>query len=197
MNTLQKVRAVEKLFGKLEKNVQKLKNNTGIHCIENCVHCCTTPRIQATSLEFYPLAYHLYKTGKAEAIIHTIEQINNPAICPVLNHLSLDGRRSGCENYEHRGLICRLFAYNHATDKYDRRRLSACKPIRLVQAQELERANEILRKKVLGPKASAYYSRLQFIDFNEAQRLYPIGQAIKTALESIVTYFHYSGKKAM
>lgn len=197
MNIHQKVRAVEKLFKMLEKDVQKLQKETGIHCIENCIHCCTTPRIQSTSLEFFPLAYHMLKTGQAESLMNTIEQINNSSICPLLNHLSIEGRRPGCGQYEQRGLICRLFSYNHATDKYGRRRISACKPIRLAQPQELDRTNQILQTKPLGPKASAYYSRLQFIDFNEAQKLYPIGEAIKIALETIITYFHYSGKKAM
>ncbi|WP_340114962.1 hypothetical protein [Maribellus mangrovi] len=197
MNIQQKVRAVEKLFKMLDKDVQKLQNATGIHCIGNCINCCTTPRIQATALEFYPLAYHLFKTGQAENILSTIGQINNPTICPNLSYLSAEGSRPGCANYDHRGLICRLFSYNHATDKYGRRRISACKPIRLAQPQELEKANQILQKKALGPKAGNYYSRLQFIDFNEAQKFYPVGDAIKIALETMATYFHYSGKRAI
>ena len=126
MKLQQKVRAVEKLYKVLEKDIQKLQKETGIHCIENCIHCCTTPRIQATSIEFYPLAFYLYKTGQAEAMMDKIGQLNNPTICPVLNHLSIEGSRPGCGHYEHRGLICRLFSYNHATDKFGRRRISAC-----------------------------------------------------------------------
>lgn len=197
MKIQQKVRAVEKLFKTLEKDVQKLQKETGIHCIPNCIHCCTTPRIQATSIEFYPLAYYLYKSGQAEAMMEKIDQLNDTSICPVLNHLSIEGSRPGCGHYAYRGLICRLFSYNYATDKFGRRRISACKPIRLDQPQELDKTNQILLKKPLGPKASAYYSRLQFIDYSEAQRLYPIGEAIKIALETVITYFHYSGKKAM
>ncbi len=197
MNIQQKVRAVEKLYKMLDKDVQKLQDATGIHCIENCINCCTTPRIQATSLEFFPLAYHLFKTGQAETILNAIGQIDNPSICPLLNALSVEGSRRGCTQYQHRGLICRLFSYNHTTDKYGRCRISACKPIRLAQPHELEKTNQILQKKVIGPKASNYYSRLQFIDFSEAQKFYPIGDAIKIALETIVTYYHYKGKRAI
>jgi len=105
--------------------------------------------------------------------------------------------RPGCTNYEHRGLICRLFTYNHTTDKYGRRRIAACKAIRLQQPDELTLTNEILAKKPIGPKASNYYSQLQFIDFNEAQRLYPIGEAIRVAIETVLTDFHYRGNTAI
>ncbi len=197
MTVLQKVRAVEKLFGALDRDIQKLRRKTGIGCIENCVHCCTTPRITATEMEFYPLAYHLYKSGQADSMIARIEQIDNVTICPILNHLTVDGSRAGCSMYEHRGLICRLFAYNYETDKHGRRRLSACKPIRLAQPTQLDTANKILAEKVLGPRASGYYSRLQFIDLNRTRELYPIGQAIRQAIETVVTDFHYRGKKVV
>ncbi len=197
MNLIRKVRAVEKLFNTLEKDIHILQKNTGISCIENCIKCCTTPRIMATALEFYPLAYYLYKTGQAESILEKIGQINDSSICPVLNHLTLDESRPGCMHYNHRGLICRLFAYNYGTDKYGIRRINACKPIRLEQPQQLEKANVLLKINPIGPKASNYYSQLQTIDFNEAQILYPIGKAVQTAIETIISNFHYRRGKAM
>lgn len=197
MNTLQKVRAVERLFKTLEKDIKQIQDQTGISCVRNCIKCCTTPRIEATALEFYPLAYHLFKTGQSENIIAKIEQTDNYTICPVLNNFTIDELSPGCNHYDQRGLICRLFSYNYGTDKYGRRRINACKTIRVEQPQQLDIANQLLQIKALGPKASNYYSWLQFIDFNEAHRLYPIGKAIKTAIETVITYFHYSGKKAM
>jgi len=197
MNVLGKVRAIERLFKTLENEIQKLQLQTGIHCVENCIKCCTTPRIEATALEFYPLAYHLYKTGQAENFLAKIEQINSPSVCPALNNLTLDGTRPGCSHYAYRGLICRLFTYNYSTDKYGLRRISACKTIRLNQARQLDMANEILLNKPLGPKASDYYSQLQSIDFHEAHMLYPIGEAIKTAVEKILNDAYYRGNKAI
>ncbi len=197
MDIVRKARAVEKLFKSLEKDIAKLQSQTGIHCIENCIKCCTTPKIVATALEFYPFALHLYYSGQAESFLATIELINNQTICPVLENLSIDGSRIGCKHYDYRGLICRLFAYNHTTDKYGRRRVAACKSIQLDQPESISKANTILAQKPLGPKASNYYSRLQFIDFTESQQLYPIGEAIRIAIETVVTYFHYRGKKAV
>ncbi len=197
MKILGKVRAVEKLYQTLDKDIFELRNQTGISCVENCVKCCTTPRIEATALEFYPLAYHLYKTGEAENVLTQIDEINDPTICPILNHLSFGGKRPGCTQYEHRGLICRLFTYSYGTDKYGVRRINACKTIRVEQPQQLDAVNKILQVKPLGPKTSNYYSQLQAIDFNEAHRFYPIGNAIKVAIEKIITNYHYSGNKAI
>ena len=197
MNTLAKVRAVERLFKVLDKDIHELRSQTGISCVKDCIKCCTTPRIEATALEFYPLAYHLYKTGRAGSILAKIEQTNAPSICPSLNSLSIEGIRPGCSFYEQRGLICRLFTYSYSTDKYARRRLNACKTIRVNQPEQLDKANKIMETRPLGPKASDYYSRLQIIDFYEAQRLYPIGEAVRIAIETILTNMHYRGNKAM
>lgn len=75
--------------------------------------------------------------------------------------------------------------------------LNTCKIIKAEQPEQLARANNFLENKPLGPKASNYYSRLQIIDFHDAQRLYPIGDAIRIAIETVVTDFHYRGNKAM
>lgn len=197
MNALNEVRAIERLFKVLDKDIQELRDQTGISCVENCIKCCTTPHIEATALEFYPLAYHLYKIDQAESILTKIEQNNNPSICPILNHLSIGGNRPGCLFYNHRGLMCRLFSYSYSTDKYGRRRMNTCKTIRMGHPEQLDKANEILGMRTLGPKASNFYSRLQIIDFYEAQRLYPIGDAVRIAIETIITNLHYKGNKAM
>jgi Fe-S-cluster containining protein len=197
MNIIQKAKAVEKLFQTLEKDINKLKTATGIHCVDSCIFCCTTPNIQATSLEFYPLAMHLYHTNQANLVLEKLNKINTASVCPVLNTLSIEGSRIGCSQYEHRGLICRLFAFNFNTNKYGIRQIAACKSMKINQPDAINKANQILAKKPLGPKASDYYSRLQFVDFTEAQNLYPIGEAIKLAIEKVITYHHYSGNKAM
>jgi len=197
MKIVRKVRAVEKLFKTLEKDILKLQKETGLHCAENCIKCCTTKNITASALEFYPLAFYLYKNNLADSLLSKIDQLNDPDICPILNYLSTDVMRAGCQFYEQRGLICRLFSYSYRTDKFDRRVIAVCKPIHEEQPLLVAKANSILLKKPLGPRATNYYQRLQFIDFNEARKQYPIGDAIRIAVESVVTYFHYSGKKVV
>jgi Fe-S-cluster containining protein len=197
MNIVQKARAVEELFKTLQKDIEKLQLYTGINCIENCIKCCTTSKIEATALEFYPLALQLYRTGQAENFLAKIERVNDPAICSVLNYLAHDGKMAGCEYYEYRGLVCRLFGFNYTTNKYCIKSISTCKCIKLKQPESVFLANKILLHEVLGPNASNYYSRLQFIDFTESQQLYPISEAIRRAIEAVISYFYYSGKTAI
>jgi Fe-S-cluster containining protein len=196
MSIVRKVRAVEKLFKTLEKDIQSLQYQTQISCIENCIKCCTTSKIVATSLEFYPLAFHLFQTGRAEEYLSKIEQDNNNAICPILNNLALPNQRLGCGQYDKRGMICRLFTYNYRVNKYGQRKIAACKPIMLAQPEQVSNANKILAVKPLGPKASDYYTQLQFIDYWKGSQLYPIAQAIQIAIETILTDSRYRGKKA-
>ncbi|MFA6401682.1 MAG: YkgJ family cysteine cluster protein [Salinivirgaceae bacterium] len=195
MSITEKSRKVEELFKSLEVEISHLKKETGVHCIENCIYCCTTPKIMATSLEFYPLAYHLYKTGQAELVLEKIHNSEKTASCPLLNSISIDGSRIGCTQYENRGMICRLFTYNYSTDKHGFRKISACKAMKLAQPDEIRKTNEILKEKSIGPRASGYYSQLQTIDFIEGQNLYPIREAITTAIENVLTYYHYKGSE--
>nr|WP_321451571.1 YkgJ family cysteine cluster protein [uncultured Carboxylicivirga sp.] len=197
MNIVQVVRGVEKLFESLEKDIHKMQKHTGIHCVENCIHCCTTTKIEATAIEFLPLAYHLYKTGRYKEVLAKIDQLNNEFACPLLNVLSHEGSKTGCTFYPYRGLICRLFSYNYVTSKYGVKKINACKTIRLNQPLEVDKANQLLLTKTICPKASDYYSRLLFIHFNEARNLYPIGTAIRIAIDMVLTYMSYKGKKVM
>jgi len=187
MSVVRKVRAVERLFKTLEKDIQSLKDQTHISCIENCIKCCTTPKIMATSLEFFPLAYHLFHTGQAELYLAKIEQMSNHAICPILNNLVVGDDRLGCTFYEQRGLICRLFAYNYNVNKLGQRKIAICKPIALAQPEQVNKANELLAQMPLGPNAGNYYSQLRLIDYNHGQQLYPIADAIQLAIETILS----------
>lgn len=193
MEIERKVGVVEELFKNLEVEVAELQESTGLHCIENCVKCCITPNIVAMPIEFYPLALHLYKTGQAEKFLTRIEKTNNTKSCPLLGPLLDDETKTGCQYYKHRGLICRLFAFNHRIDRLERRRLSACKPMQLEQPDSVALANTILATKPIGPKASNYYSQLEINDLNGVTNYLPIGESIRIAVETVLTYYHYKG----
>ncbi|MCK9205663.1 MAG: YkgJ family cysteine cluster protein [Salinivirgaceae bacterium] len=191
MSFVEKAKLVEALFASLEKEITSLKGETGIYCVENCIYCCTTPKVVATVLEFYPLAVYLYETGQAESFLERIKQNGTSTICPVLNSDGSRGPRLGCSEYAVRGLICRLFAFNYSTDKHGIRKIATCKKIKITQPETITKANNLLLERPVGPKASGYYSQLQSIDFTEGQTLYPIAEAIRIAIEKVLTYYYY------
>ena len=64
-----KVRAVQRVYLKLDREIAKVQLESGLHCISGCGECCKKPDIEATPLEFLPLALHLYDEGKAEKFL--------------------------------------------------------------------------------------------------------------------------------
>ena len=65
----QKVRQVEELFDRLEKEIKAFKSETNLHCLSGCGKCCSKPNIDASPLEFLPWAFHLFLNGKAEEVL--------------------------------------------------------------------------------------------------------------------------------
>src|SRR5262249_36503677 len=109
MNSLEeKVRMVEAVFEKLDGEILKFQNETSLHCKFGCGKCCFKPDIEATTLEFLPFAFHLYRANEAE---HWLSQLttSDADICLILN--PTQGGAGLCSQYHHRGLICRLFGY--------------------------------------------------------------------------------------
>ncbi|MDQ3534847.1 MAG: YkgJ family cysteine cluster protein, partial [Bacteroidota bacterium] len=68
------VSQVEDVFIELDLDIAKFQQETGLGCIRGCGECCKKPDIEATVLEFLPLAYHLYK---ADLDIEVLERLEN------------------------------------------------------------------------------------------------------------------------
>lgn len=191
MSIIRKVRAVERLFDRLDTEIMEFQAQSGIHCVAGCGKCCTKPDIEAATLEFLPLAYHWFLEGKAEEMLEKLNS-ENTAICTVYSPLSLENQISGsCSMYKYRGLICRLFGYGASRDKYGQLRLVTCKIIKEQQVESYEKAVELMRQNEYVPIFSDYYKNLLQIDFKIGGEIRPINQAIIAALEEVLHYYAY------
>ncbi|MBN2820549.1 MAG: hypothetical protein JXP36_16370 [Bacteroidales bacterium] len=181
-----KIRAVNAILRSASAEVEYFQAKSGIHCIKNCHECCTKQNIYASPLEFYPLAYHLFKTNKAYPFLEELEQaqLNDNSTC-ILYKPGLFNLEFGCENYMYRGLICRLFGYSFSNDKHGALRINTCRIIKREFADKLN----TLPVKTKKPEMQKYYSQFYKIDFIEANRLVPMNEAIQIAIEKIL--FHY------
>ena len=65
MSIVRKVKAVERIFNELEEEINNFKSLTNLHCLSGCGKCCTKPDIEASPLEFLPLAFEWFKAGVA------------------------------------------------------------------------------------------------------------------------------------
>lgn len=188
MGLIEKVREVEALFSKLDAEITFFQQWSSLYCKTGCGKCCFKPDIEATVLEFLPFALHLHNNNIAFEWLEKLK-VNDSSICLILNPTQAG---SGlCSEYAHRGLICRLFGYSARTNKYGTRELVTCQIIKTDQAHAYEVAKSKVENNGQIPVMNNYYMQLLGIDQQLAQDFYPINEAIKKAIETVLHYYVY------
>lgn len=183
-----KVQEIESVFEKLDASISSFQKETSLHCKFGCGKCCFKPDIEATLLEFLPLAHYVYENNQAEEWLLRLSDTNS-TVCLILN-----ASQSGaglCSQYTHRGLICRLFGYSARTNKYEKKELVTCQLIKTEQQSFFKQAEEKIEQGLTVPIMSEYYMRLASIDFNLSREFYPINVAIRKAIEYVLSYYAY------
>ncbi|HVA97921.1 MAG TPA: YkgJ family cysteine cluster protein [Bacteroidia bacterium] len=188
----EKVNAVEIIFQELSDEIKKFQNSSGLSCLKGCSNCCKKPDIEATILEFLPLAYHLYQTEKAYEALEKLKENADNSICMLYTTNKIGVFGSGCSDYNYRGLICRLFGFSASSDKNGIPRLSTCKIIKENQQSEYVKVVEDLKNGAFIPIISEYYMKLSSIDMNLTKNFYPINEAMQQAIETVLTFYEYS-----
>ncbi|MGO4770694.1 YkgJ family cysteine cluster protein [Flavobacterium sp. W22_SRS_FK3] len=186
-----KVKQVEALFDRLEIEITAFKSESRLYCNAGCGKCCSTPNIEASPLEFLPWAFHLFLNGKAEGTLVELRN-NNENNCHLYKSISLfEYQKGSCSNYRYRGLVCRLFGYAANTDKFGKLRLTTCKIIKEQQTQNFTKTEKMINKEIYVPIFSDYYMRLAQIDLRMGVILLPINEALKMAIEEVLSYYAY------
>jgi Fe-S-cluster containining protein len=184
----EKVQAVEAVFQRLDEEIASFQQWSTLHCKFGCGKCCYKADIEATALEFLPFAHYLYEHDLAFQWLDNLKDTSSP-LC-----LILDPQQSGaglCSEYKHRGLICRLFGYSARTNKYGSKELVTCQIIKTEQAEAFDKAKAGVEHNEPVPIMSQYYMQLHAIDPDLARDFYPINQAIKRAIETVLHYYAY------
>ena len=188
MSMVEKIRAVEAVFLKLDQEISSFQSWSTLHCKFGCGKCCTKPDIEATILEFLPFAYYLHQQGKADEWYEKLQTTEDP-ICLIFNPTQAG---SGlCSEYHHRGLICRLFGYSARTSKYALHELVTCQIIKTEQQEAYEFAQERVGNNAQIPVMNTYYMQLFGIDADLTRDFYPINKAIQKAIETVLHYYAY------
>lgn len=187
-----KVRAVKRVYLRLDREIAKLQSDSGLSCLSGCGECCKKPDIEATPLEFLPLALHLFDEGKAQETYEKLQN-NDSSLCFVFRpHVTAFGGL--CEEYPHRGLICRLFGYSARLNKEGQKELVTCKLLKEQRAEEYQIAVDNIKAGKPVPVMTEYYSRLSSIDPGMVN-FYPINQAMAKALEVVMHYYAYRRRR--
>jgi len=192
MSIVRKVKQVQKVFELLDQEMTAFQQKSGLGCLSGCGHCCTKPDISAAVLEFLPYAFDLFLQKKSHIVKDQLA--NNPqGICHLFKSNGLGGfgqTLGGCTEYNHRGLICRLFGFSTVRDKLGKPLLSTCRLIKQTQAEEITQAEKLVQEG-LAPGYLFYYQKLTQIDFRMGQEYLPINEAIIKAIDEVENYYHY------
>jgi Fe-S-cluster containining protein len=192
MNLIEKSLNVSRVFEELEVEIEGFLSQSQLTCFKGCGHCCTNPRVSASVLEFLPLAFDIYRSGKAEDTIALLSTSSGESYCIMLKKLSTDAGAGQCTNYANRGLICRLFASSARRNKHGEKELLTCRKIKEEKKELFEAASEAIKQEMPVPLGSDFYTRLYGIDYNLANEQFDINIAIKKALESVLSYYYYN-----
>ena len=182
-----KIQRVQKVLKQAALHTEKFSQTTSLSCASKCHLCCLKKDISASPLEFFPLAYHLVKTGAADEFYERLDKIPENDLCILFSVLA--DAPGGCSNYLYRGLICRLFGFSTNRDKQGQNRMITCKTIKETPAYSRLKPEQTIK----APVMSEYYMQLAAIDFILANEQLQINQAIKRALELVHTYYLYRG----
>ena len=181
------VNQVRSLHAELDAEIRSFQSASGLHCLSGCGKCCLKPDIEATPLEFLPLALSLYRQGVAEEWLKSVE--SGDSICKVYNEgQSGQGK---CTQYQDRGMICRLFGYSARKNKYSKKELITCQIIKENQREAFEEASSRINEGMEVPGAADFYARLRAIDSALGGGQFPVNKAIAMALDVVMTYYFY------
>lgn len=180
---------VEKVFEELDKHLSQTASQCGLRCPDFCGECCRKTDIEASPLEFMPLAAWLYKTGKVDEFLDRLDKPRHPW-CACFDPDAKSRNEWGCQYYEHRGLICRLFGFGFRLNRDNQPVLVTCKIMKTNLADAVAKAGGMAAAHPEEmPVFSHYFMRLLAIDPDLAVPQMPINQAIRTAIEKMYFYF--------
>jgi len=190
MSVIRKVRAVEKVFAALDGEIRSFQNTSQIRCLEGCGKCCFKPDIEATPLEFLPLAFDLFLTKRIDEVYADLNSGEKP-YCHLFAPKPLSLDKGSCSQYTHRGLICRLFGYSAMKGKSGERKYITCRNIKETQGDKVEAAQQAINDGGEISMMSDFYFRIRSIDPDMGTNRYPINEAMKKAIEYVMAYYAY------
>ena len=190
---LDKIRQVEQVFTQLDKETERFGKQSNLKCLTNCNLCCQKKGLEANVLEFLPLANYLVKNNLHEAALDLLD--THPEHCINLAKNQVPGQTSGCANYEHRGMVCRLFGFSGLKDKNSKLAIYTCSHMKEEYPEEFKTAMERINSGMEIPMVTDFYYQIYFIDTHMANDYNPINVSIRKAIEKVAYYYANKPKK--
>lgn len=192
MKPKEKIEAVEMVFKGLDEHLANISDQTGLNCVKHCSLCCRNRSIEATPLEFYPLAAFLHQTGQLNAFLQKLDRLKDDDLCILLDQDAQQNGNWGCTAYPYRGLICRMFGFGFRLNRMGTPELVTCKTMKTEFPESVQRAVQLSANEPENlPLFRNYSMQLWAIDPELAGKPMPINQAIRIAVERLYSFFTY------
>jgi len=183
--------AVEEVYKDLDNHMAQTTLKTGLKCLHLCNACCRKTDIEASPIEFIPLASWLYESGMVDDFLLRLEKSNETGYCALFSPEAWKNGEWGCLHYEKRGLICRLFGFGYRINRKGLPEMVTCKTMKSICPDAVAKARQ------LGfdtpediPLFRNYSMQLFSIDPDLSVQQLPVNKAIRLAIEKL--YFHYA-----
>lgn len=178
-NYAKSVMAIYKL---LSYHINVFKKETGIDCINNCSHCCNNDHVEASVLEFLPLAKFLWDNDLADEFLDKEQDILNSETCCFYNQSK---QTYACEIYPYRALICRLFGFSGINKKNQQIEMYTCSEIKKNFSSTINTINDFSTNIYKLPLVRDYSLKIYQINSALALPLMPVNQAI---IKAVILY---------
>ena len=185
------VSAIEAVYQRLEEHIQETTTKTGMKCKHLCNVCCRKTNIEASAVEFIPLAAWLYENKIVDEFMSRLDESNETGYCPLFLPDAWKEGKGGCLNYDKRGLVCRLFGFGYRIDREGIAEIVTCKVLKESDPNAVNTARQIGYKSPQSvPLFTNYAMQLFSIHPELSIQQLPIHKAIRLAIEKM--YFHYA-----
>ncbi|MDD5614420.1 MAG: YkgJ family cysteine cluster protein [Candidatus Omnitrophica bacterium] len=185
-----KSNAVLKIYREVDRDIANFKSKTSLRCLPGCGHCCESPKIETTVLEFLPLVSKLHKANRISDLKKRIDVSGNSNICPLYLPAGIVSVRAAqhkgmCSEYGLRPLLCRLYGFSVVRTKDSKACLVTCSLIKDFYKARYQKALRFISNNSVFPVMNNYALKLSVIDFSLGIKQYPIKEALARAVEYI------------
>jgi Fe-S-cluster containining protein len=176
---------IQGLFAEADERIGRFWSENGISCPAGCGTCCAKKGIEATVLEFIPLAVELWKRNEAETCLNVITGTVMPEICIFFKPEEGVPGNGRCGVYKFRGLVCRLFGFIGIRDRTGTSGIAACAVIRKDFPDGIEKARGSVLRDTEAPFIRDFSTKLMMLFPDLGIKTMPINLAVKNALEKV------------
>ncbi|HOI63365.1 MAG TPA: YkgJ family cysteine cluster protein [Mesotoga sp.] len=188
-----RIAQLEEIYEELNASINRTMLQTGLRCLPGCRSCCETPssNIEVSILEFLPLSMNLWQNDKAGQLLEILELKTEDDPCVLLQNDASLLPEGGCSHYGFRPLMCRLFGFSAMIGRDAFPVPVICKLVKVNYPDIMRKVVDSVNGGLDIPVFSNFARRVRGIDPYLAERVYPINQALKKAIEFIGLRWHF------